>query len=155
MDDIKRQIEDAQRRLQGWPGKDEDLGNLLPKQGLCSLCFLAGRIPMPPHDLVFLCPHPSLLFVPYRWSDGRLREGSRYMADKSAFVDVVRSLTEHYAGVNPAATAKWMRLHGAAQALLDACELAIPALSGFGDEAAALAALRSAVAEAKGEEVKS
>ena len=148
-DDVKRQIEEATNRIQAWPDKDEDLINLLPAQGVCTLCYLAGRREQPKHELILLCPHPSALIVPYAWSAGRLRAGSRYMADKSTFVDLLRALTERYAGVNPGTTARWMRLHSAAQELLDACELAIPALSGFGDEEKALASLRSAVAEAK------
>ena len=134
MNDLKRQIEAAQKRVQAWADKDEDLTNLLPKQGVCSLCYLAGRTPMPPHDLILLCPHPSALLISYSWSNGRLRAGMRAMADKSAFVDMVKAIVDDYAGVNPAATDKWMRLHGAAGALLEACELAIEALSGFGDE---------------------
>mgnify|MGYP001619146440 CR=1 FL=1 len=148
-DDLKRQVEEATNRIKAWPDKDEDLTKLLPAQGVCTLCYLAGRREQPQHDLILLCPHPSALLLPYRWSNGRLRAGDRYMADKSAFVDVVKAITERYAGVNPAATARWMRLHSAASDLLDACELAIQALSGFGDEKEALASLRSAVAEAK------
>ena len=151
-DDVIRQVDEALKRLQAWSGKDEDLVDLLPKQGLCNLCYLAGRTEQPQHDLILLCPHPSALLVPYRWSDGRLRAGSRYMADKSAFVDVVKALVEHYAGVAPEATGRWIRLHGAATDLLAACELAILALSGHEDEAVALEALRAAVASAKGEE---
>ena len=63
------------------------------------------------------------MLVPYRWSNGRLRARERYMADKSTFVDLVKAITERYAGVNPAATGRWMRLHGAAQELLAACEM--------------------------------
>ena len=148
-DDVKRQIEEAAERLRAWPDKDAELLNALPMEGVCSLCYLAGKAEQPQHDLILLCPHPSALLVPYAWSNGRLRAGERYMADKSTFVDILRALTERYAGVNPAASAKWMRLHGAAEQMLDACELAIKALSGFGDEEEALAALRSAIAEAK------
>lgn len=148
--DLKRQIEEAARRLESWPDKDEDLVKLLPKQGVCSLCYLADRTEQPRHDLVLLCPQPYALLVPYRWSDGRLRAGPSYMADKSAFVDMVKSVLDGYAGENPAATRRWMRLHSAASDLLKACELAIQALSGFEDEDKALASLRSAVAEAQG-----
>ena len=148
-DDFKLQIDWLLRRLEAWPDKGAELTKLLPTEGLCSICYLSGKTDQPNHDLILLCPHPSALLVPYAWSNGRLRAGARYMADHSAFVDVVKALVDRYAGVNPAATGRWMRLHGAAQELLDACELAIPALSGFGDEAVALASLRNAVAEAK------
>lgn len=148
-DDVIRQVEEATNRLEAWPDKHEDLANLLPKQGLCSLCYLAGKAEQPNHDLILLCPHPSALFLPFAWSNGRLRAGSRYMADKSTFVDMLRVLAERYAGQNREATGRWVRLHGAAESLLYACELAIQALSGFGDEKEALASLRSAVAEAK------
>ena len=151
MDDVKRQVEEATRRLDAWPDKYEDLVELLPKQGLCNLCYLAGRTEQPNHELILLCPHPSVLLVPYRWSDGRLRAGSRYMADKSVFVDMVMAILERYAGEHPETTGRWIRLHGAASHLVDACELAIKALSGFEDEAVALGALRAAVALAKGE----
>lgn len=147
-DDLKRQVDEALARAAAWPDRDKDLVDLLPTEGLCSLCYMAGRNEQPQHDLVLLCPHPSALLVPYRWSDGRLRTGPRYMADKSAFVDVVKAIVERYAGENPAATGRWMRLHGAAQDLLEACEMAIRALSGFEDEKKALASLRSAVAKA-------
>ena len=149
-DDLIRQVEEAQKRLQAWPGKDEDLAQLLPKQGLCSLCFLAGRTEQPQHDLILLCPHPSALLVPYRWSDGRLRAGRPAIADKSAFVDMVNAIVEHYAGQHPETTGRWMRLHSAASDLVDACKLAILALSGHGDEAVALEALRMAVALTEG-----
>ena len=151
MDEVKRQVEEATKRIEAWSGKEEELANLLPTQGLCSLCYLAGRTEQPNHDLVLLCPHPSALLIPYRWSDGRLRAGARYIVDKSAFVDVIRAITEHYAGVNPAATRHWMKLHEAAEPLLDACDLAILALSGHEDEAVALQALLAAVALARGE----
>lgn len=149
---LRRQVEEAQKRLQAWSGKDEDLVELLPKQGLCSLCYLTGKTEQPNHDLILLCPHPSALFIPFAWSNGRLRAGSRYVADKSAFVDMLRAVAERYAGQNPEATGRWLRLHGAAQALVDACELAIACLSGYRvDEEVALAKLRSAVALAQGE----
>ena len=122
MEDLKQKVEEAQKRLQAWPDKGEELGTLLPREGLCSLCYLAGKTEQPEHDLVILCPHPSALLVPYRWSNGRLRARERYMADKSTFVDLVKAITERYAGVNPATTGRWMRLHGAAQELLVACE---------------------------------
>ena len=150
MENLRRQVEDAQKRIEAWPDKHEDLANLLPTEGLCTLCYLAGKAEAPKHDLILLCPHPSALLVPYRWSDGRLRAGSRYMADKSAFVDMLKAITERYAGVNPAATIHWARLHGAATDLLAACELAILALTGHEDEAVALEALLAAVALAKG-----
>ena len=124
-DDLIYRVEEAQRRLNAWPDRDKDLINLLPTEGVCSLCYLAGKAEQPKHDLILLCPHPSALLVPYRWSDGRLRAGDRYMADKSAFVDMLKSLAEHYAGVNPAATASWMRLHGAAQELLAALQVLV------------------------------
>ena len=149
MDNLRRQLEESQRRLNAWPGKDEDLVKLLPKQGLCGLCYLAGRTEQPKHDLILLCPHPSALLIPFAWSNGRLRAGPHSMADKSAFVDMVTAILEHYAGQHPETTGRWVRLHSAAPALVAACELAILALSGFGDEKEALASLRSAVDEAK------
>lgn len=148
-DDLRRRVEEAQSRIRAWPGKDKDLANLIPREGLCSLCYLSGRVPHPNHDLILLCPHPSAMLLPFSWKEGRLVAGPGYMADKSAFVDMLRAVAERYAGVNPEATNRWMRLHNAAQDLLDACELAIVALSGFGDEEEALRALRAAVAEAK------
>ena len=151
MDDLKRQVDEATKRIEAWPDKDKDLANLLPTQGVCTLCYLGGKTEQPHHDLILLCPHPSALIIPYAWSDGRLRAGSRYMADKSTFVDMLRMLAERYAGQSPEATGRWVRLHGAAGHLLDACELAIAALSGFGDEAVVLEALRAAVALAKEE----
>ena len=151
MDDVKRQIEEEVERVKAWPDKHAELMNALPWEGLCALCYLGGKMEQPKHDLILLCPHPSVLIVPYAWSNGRLRAGSRYMGDKSVIIDMMRALAERYAGVNPAATAKWIRLHGAAEQLLDACELAIRALSGHENEAVALEALRAAVALAKEE----
>ena len=148
-DDLKRQFEEATKRIEAWPEKHEDLTNLLPTQGVCSLCYLAGRMEQPNHDLVILCPHPSALIIPYAWSDGRLRAGLRYMADKSTFVDMLRMLAERYAGQNPEATGRWLRLHGAAGGLLSACESAVALLTGqAGDEEEVLATLRQAIAEA-------
>lgn len=146
---MKRKVEEAQRRLNAWPGKDEDLVKLLPKQGLCNLCYLAGKAEQPNHDLVILCPHPSALLVPYRWSNGCLRAGQGYLADKSVFVDILRMLAERYAGENPAATGRWLRLHSAAQDLLDACKAAVELLTGqAGNEEEVLTMLRDAIAQA-------
>ena len=150
-DALKRQVEDALKRLQAWPGNDQDLAKLLPKEGLCSLCFLAGRTEQPQHDLILLCPHPSAMLVPYHWSNGRLRAGEKHIADKTAFVDMVTAILEQYAGQHPETTGRWLRLHNAATDLVDACELAILALSAHEDEAVALEALRAAVALAKGD----
>ena len=129
-ENLRRQIEEGQRRLNAWPGKNEDLANLLPTEGFCSLCYLAGRTEQPNHDLVILCPHPSALLVPYRWSNGRLRVGDLYMVDKSAFVDVVTAILEHYAGQHPETTGRWVRLHSAASELLEACVQALELLTG-------------------------
>ena len=150
-DDVIRQVEEAQKLLQAWSGKDQDLVTLLPKQGLCGLCYLSGKTDQPNHDLVILCPHPSATLIPYRWSNGRLRAGRPSMADKSAFVDMVTAILEQYAGQHPETTGRWLRLHNAASDLVDACELAILALSGHEDEAVALEALRAAVKLAKGD----
>jgi hypothetical protein len=157
MDRLKRQIYEATNRVQAWPLKDQDLTKLLPTEGVCTLCYLAGRTEQPKHDLILLCPHPSALLVPYRWSNGRLRAGPGYMADKSTFVDMVRALAEHYAGENLAATGRWMKLHGAAPALLEACAAAVlllagqkedPSLSDIEHEKAVLTQLRDAIVEA-------
>ena len=148
-DDLKRQIEEATNRVEAWPEKDEDLTNLLPTQGVCTLCYLGGKAEQPHHDLILLCPHPSALIIPYAWSDGRLRAGLRYMADKSTFVDILRMLAERYAGQSPEKTGQWLRLHGAAGHLLDACLSAVALLTGqAGDEEEVLATLRQAIAEA-------
>ena len=149
MEDAKRRVEAAVNRAEAWPDKAEDFVNLLPEQGLCTLCYLAGRSEQPKHDLIFLCPHPSALFIPYAWADGRLRAGSRYMADKSTFVDLLRALAERYAGEHPETTGRWIRLHGAAQDLLEACRAAVALLTGqAGNEEEVLTILRDAIAEA-------
>ena len=151
MDDLRRRIDEATKRLDAWPDKDQDLVNLLPTQGLCSLCYMAGRTPQPKHDLILLCPHPSALFIPYAWANGRLRAGQRYLADKSTFVDLVRALAERYAGEHPETTGRWARLHEAAQDMLDACEAAVTLLTGeAGNEEEVLAMLRGAITVAKG-----
>lgn len=150
MDDLHRRIDEATKRLDAWPDKDADLVPQLPTQGLCSLCYMAGRTPQPKHDLVILCPHPSALFIPYAWSNGRLRAGQRYMADKSTFVDLLRALAERYAGEHPETTGRWVRLHGAAPQLVEACEAAVTLLTGeAGNEEEVLAMLRDAIALAK------
>ena len=149
LNDARRKVDEATRRIQAWPDKDKDLAILLPAEGVCSLCYLAGRTEQPNHDLILLCPHPSAMFVPYAWSDGRLRAGPRYMADKSTFVDMLRMLAERYAGENPAATGRWLRLHSAAQDLLDACGAAVDLLTGqAGNEEEVLTMLRDAIAQA-------
>ena len=151
MDDLRRRIDEATKRLDAWPDKDQDLVNLLPTLGLCSLCYMAGRAPQPKHDLILLCPHPSALFIPYAWSNGRLRAGQRYMADKSTFVDLLRALAERYAGEHPETTGRWVRLHGAAQNMLEACEAAVTLLTGeAGNEEEVLAMLHDAITVAKG-----
>jgi hypothetical protein len=149
LDDAKHQVEEASERLGAWPDRHEEMAHLFPKQGLCALCYLAGKTEQPKHDLIWLCPHPSALFVPYAWSNGRLRAGSRYMADKSTFVDLLRAIGERYAGENPAATVRWMRLHRAAQDLLDACEATEALLTGLtGNEEEVLNQLRDAIEKA-------
>lgn len=149
LDDAKRQVEEATKRIQAWPDKDQDLANLLPAEGVCTLCYLGGKTEPPKHDLIWLCPHPSALFVPYAWSNGRLRAGPRYMADKSTFVDLLRAVAERYAGENPASTGWWMRLHGAAQDLLAACESALALLTGQSmNEEEVLNELRDAILKA-------
>ena len=149
-DDLKRQFEEATKRIEAWPEKHEDLTNLLPTQGVCTLCYLAGKTEQPHHDLILLCPHPSALIIPYAWSDGRLRAGVRYMADKSTFVDMLRMLAERYAGQSPEKTGQWLRRHGAAGGRLSACESAGALLTGqAGDEEEGLAMLRDAIAKAR------
>ena len=149
-DDLKCQIEKVNERIDAWPDRHADLTHHLPTQGVCTLCYLGGKTEQPPHDLILLCPHPSALIIPYAWSDGRLRAGIRYMADKSTFVDMLRMLAERYAGQNPEATGRWLRLHGAAGGLLSACESAVALLTGqAGDEEEVLAMLRDAIAKAR------
>ena len=151
MEDAKRQGEAAVNRAQAWADKDADLVNLLPEQGLCLLCHLGGKAEQPKHDLIFLCPHPSALIIPYAWSNGRLRAGARFMADKSCFVDVIKAIVDRYAGEHPDTTGRWIRLHGAAQDLLEACRAAVALLTGqAGNEEEVLALLRDAIAQAKG-----
>jgi len=146
---VKRQVDELIERVQAWPDNAKDIANLLPEEGLCTLCYLGGKTEQPNHDLIFLCPHPSALFIPFSWKDGRLRAGSRYMADKSSFQDLLKALAERYAGANPAVTGRWIRLHGAAQDLLDACESALALLTGLtGNEEEVLDQLRAAIDKA-------
>ena len=152
MDDVKRTIEDRVRLLQEWPDRDKDLAKQLPAEGLCALCWAMGRTPQPRHDLILLCPHPSALIVPFSWNDGRLIAGPRAMVDKTAMEDMVKVLAERYARQSTEYAQKWVRLHAAAAALLEACEVAVPALRGFGNEEEALRLLTAAISEAKGGE---
>ena len=59
MDDLKRQVEEATKRVQVWPDRDKDLAKLLPTEGVCTLCYLGGKKEQPQHDLIIMCPHPS------------------------------------------------------------------------------------------------
>ena len=148
-----QKVEEMVQRAGAWSDRDKDLVALLPTEGLCLTCYLAGRTEQPRHDLIFLCPHPLAVFQPFSWKDGRLVGGPRYMADKSTFVDLLKAITQQYAGVNPEATHRWIRLHGAAQDLLEACGMAIDLLLGTtGDDAQVLIKLREAMAKALGED---